>query len=72
MFLKNLLCRNLSNIRNCFRVFLHSFKKQFVSWYFNFNSCNRLHSDRYIFSLFKCYASPPTTKVMGIRSVGVL
>jgi len=72
MFLKNLSHRNLSNIRDSFRVLLHSFKKQFVLRNFNLNRCNRLHNMEYIFGLFKCFASPPTTKVMGIRSEGVL
>ncbi len=50
---KSFIC----NIRDSFRVFLHSLKKQFTFRYLNFDSSYRLHIREYIFDLFKCYAS---------------
>ena len=46
----------ISNVRNCFRVSFHSFKKQFVIQNLDFDSCNGFHSNKIDGLLYKAYA----------------
>ena len=46
----------ISNVRYCFRILPHSFKKQSISWNFQFYGCNGFHSNSVDVLLYKLYA----------------
>lgn len=45
----------VSNVRDCFRILIHSFEKQYVHRNLNFDSCNRLHNLDKFQEIYKFY-----------------
>jgi hypothetical protein len=63
---------SISYVRYCFGVLLHGVKKQFVHRDFKFDSSYGLHIVNVEELIYKCFASHPTAKAVGIRSGGIL